>query len=424
MNSNGDISAKLTFPVEDSCFSDIDRIIPLSSSEFLTIGGYRQKNSANAQLWVMKIDTGLNIIWDNKYFTNRPFTTNMSVTENSGGNLVIGSALTTGNPNNFHSIVFLKITKDGDSLRSKFFNNGDMLSTDLQSLIWIDGNYKAFVEGFQSYTGNNCFSQILQLDSNLNLLEVRPTPYIIERYLTAEKRNENEYFLAGKAYSTATHYDVAIAKLDKMEDSLDFNRAGKPGKTADYSGWMQCLSIANSNSIYTGGTGNYTSGFYCSSKTRVLMLSNYDSLLNCRWTRFYGSEACYTLSTMDATSDGGCIIAGMYYDPDNPGNMLDVIIIKVDSTGLFTDLPENKTVFSHQAILYPNPGNDYLVIQSGQQIKEAMFSLYDASGCQVLETRLENTIEQRDVSQLPAGSYPWQIIFNRKVVEKGIWIKR
>ena len=154
------------------------------------------------------------------------------------------------------------------------------------------------------------------------------------------------------------------------------------------------------------------------------MLSNYDSLLNCRWTRFYGSDtACYTMSTLEATSDGGCIMGGMVYTPTRPENLLDAVIIKVDSLGLFTKLPETSKVQVHEAIVFPNPGFDVVNIQSGPQIAGAEFNMYDISGNQVLKTSLVSTIEQKDVTHLASGTYLWQIEFKGKIVDQGKWIK-
>ncbi|MBK9355950.1 MAG: T9SS type A sorting domain-containing protein [Bacteroidales bacterium] len=426
MNLEGEILSELSYPIMPNNYSDIDRIIQLNDSEFLTIGGCKQENMAYAQLWVMKLDTSLNIIWDKKYMTNRPFTSNISVTENQAGNLLIGSSLSTGSPSHQYSLLFLEITKEGDSIKSNYLTNGNPSKTDLQSLLWINGQYKVFADGYAAFTANNCFTQILQLDSSLNLTVVRSTPLWIDKYMTTEKINDSKYYLTGKAYSSITHYDITIGKFDAFEDTLANNHAGSIGAVPDYSAWKRCMTIANSNSIYTGGTTNDNSIFYNCNATNMkeLILSNYDSLLNCRWTYFYGCDtACLTLSTMDATSDGGCIMAGMYYNPDYPENMLDVIVIKVDSIGLITGLPDNKTITTHQAIVYPNPGQDFIVIQSGPQIAHSEFRLYNTSGQLIRRTNLNNSIEHSDVTSLPSGVYPWQIIHQGKTIEQGKWVK-
>jgi len=106
--------------------------------------------------------------------------------------------LTTGDPNHLHSLFFLEITKEGDSLNSNYIINGNPQTTKMRTLNWINGQYKAFVSGFESYTGNSSASQILQLDENLLLVEVRPIPNWHDIYMTTERINNNSYLL----YST------------------------------------------------------------------------------------------------------------------------------------------------------------------------------------------------------------------------------
>ena len=426
INATGEMINELNIIGGDSSYFNIHRIIPINDSELLMIGGCKQKEFPYAQLWIMRIDTSLNIIWDKKYFTNKMCTSNIAVTQSPTGNWIIAASITNLDPMPTLSLIFLEINSNGDSIQSKYYTNGNPLSTDVQSIICLNGQYKAFVFGYGSYLPPYSSSQILQLDANLNLVEVRAVPNHIEGYRSAEKINENMYFLTGKTFSTTTHYDVAIAKLNDSEGVIHYNTAGEPGYTPDYSAWMQCMSISNSNSIYSGGTGNYNGSFYsCNTVNKVLMLSNYDSLLNCRWTRFYGSDtACFTMSTLEATSDGGCIMGGMIYTPTRPENLLDAVIIKVNSLGLFTEMPEISKVQVHEAIVYPNPGFDIVNIQSGPQISGAEFSMYDASGNQVLNTALVSTMEQKDVSHLPSGTYLWQIKFKGKIVDQGKWIKQ
>jgi len=420
---DGTIKKEIEFNYTDSNYSAISSINQISESEFLAIGGCKNSLLPVSQFWIMKMDTALNIIWEKKYMTSQPWCGTPRVTRIPDGNFLIGTTVTSSYPLYYRSLMFLEITEDGDSVQSVNYLNGNMPNTQISDLIWMNGGYKAFVDGYGAFTNNNCFSQILQIDTNLNLTEVRPVPYFIQGTRTAKLLNDSIYYLTGQSHFNQYKFEVSIAKLTDHEDSIAFNHAGYPGKIDDYSGWLKCMSFTNYNSIFTGGTEDAYGPLHCEFQ-RTLMLSNYDSLLNCRWTRFYGGDACYTFNTLDATSDGGCIIAGMYYDVANPENLLDLFVVKVDSSGLFTGISDDPQMSSAQAIVYPNPGQDYLVVQSGPQISGSVFMLFDANCCCVLETKLQSTTEQRDLTNLPSGVYIWRIVNKGKSIEDGKWIKQ
>lgn len=425
INNSGSICNEINFTCNDSNYFIISSIIPIDDSGFLAIGVCKNKELPVSQFWIMKLDTALNILWEKKYKTFQPYNSTVEVTQNIKGNFLIGTTLTTGSSPWQRSLMFLEINDNGDSLQSLYLANGNPFNTNLWDLMWINGQYKAFVYGYGSFINSSYSTQILQLDTSLNLIQVRPGPYDIQTGMSSIKINDSAYYLTGMVHFNINHFDVSIAKLSNNEDSLAFNHVGGPNNTSDYSGWMRCMSFVNNNNIYTGGYIDGFGSYYCSNTNRILMLSNFDSLLNCRWTRFYGNDACYTFNTMDATTDGGCIIAGMYCDPANPANQLDMIVIKVDSTGLFTNVPENQpAAFSHEALVYPNPGQDFLTIQSGPQINGACFRMFDATGILVKDIIISSTLEKVNASKTPSGTYLWQILYNGKIVEKGKWLKQ
>ena len=427
LNKFGNITSSLSFPVKNRVYTDFDYILPLDNGEFIIIGNRSYENSPYVKMWVVKMDTLLNVHWENEYYTNWSIVNSVSAAINYQGNIIIGCGAGSGtSPNYLFSAYLLEISLLGDSLRSNSLTPGSGSTfTNLESILPFNGYYKAFVQGYYAYT--NTVTQILLLDTDLNLIEVRPIPGSIDAYLNAAKTNEDEYYLTGKVYETGTHYDVAIAKFDTFENTLAYNEAGSPGNSVDYTAWKQCMAIADSNSIYTGGTGNDNGNFYACHENymKAMMLSNYDSELNCRWTYFYGSDtACYTMSTMDATSDGGCVMAGIYYDPSRPEKMLDVIVIKVDRTGIITGTKGVQDITSRNAIVFPNPGKDRIHIKSGPQIEGSLFMLHTMSGQVVSTISLNSTDEQLNAESLAPGVYPWIIIKNGKLIEQGKWIKQ
>jgi hypothetical protein len=426
LNSFGEITAEHNYDISDNEFFSIENILYLNNGELMAIGRCKKEFEENAQIVVMKMDTNLQINWEKRFAVNKPMIGKVISIPKENGNIIIGASCETIFPNWLRMILFMEISNDGDSIQSKYEINGDPSNTSIHTMLSINGQYKAFVYGYSSYVPNQGFAQILNLDAGFNLISVHPSPHFIEGYMTCVGINEFSYFLTGMAYSSSTHYDVGIAILSNSEDSIAYNHTGKPGTAIDYSGWQKCMSVANNNSIYTGGTSNDNGIFYnCYTTNKVMMLSNYDSLLNCRWTRFYGSDtACFTMSTLEATSDGGCIMGGMIYTPARPENLLDAVIIKADSLGLFTGISATNIVQVHEAIVYPNPGSETIYIHSGPQISGAEFRMYNVSGNQVLKTPLLSAIEQRDVSQFAAGTYIWSITYRGKVVEQGKWIKQ
>jgi len=126
---------------------------------------------------------------------------------------------------------------------------------------------------------------------------------------------------------------------------------------------------------------------------------------------------------LDATDDGGCIMAGTILSPNSNPNQTDVIIIKVDSEGLITSSNKQDTRVMH-AMVYPNPGNEYLMLQTGQQNTGSSFKLVNISGQKLIEQTVNLTTQQIPTSELPPGIYVWTLSKGNTVIETGKWIKQ
>ena len=149
-----------------------------------------------------------------------------------------------------------------------------------------------------------------------------------------------------------------------------------------------------------------------------------DSNLHILDHHFYGGDAVYQPFKILSTSDGGAIVFGHRYDYTIPSvHMYHPFVLKVNSAGLITELPEQPQVKAHDAIVYPNPGSEWLNIQSGPQVNGAGFTLYDMQGRHLLNQTINNTQLKLNTAALPSGIYPWQIVFKNKLIESGKWIK-
>ncbi len=427
-NSNGSLVKKNTFFSSGDQYTPLRKIFPINNTEFLLFGGIRESEDSNTQIWVIKIDTSLNIIWEKRFPTDVKYLERMNYTLNINNNLILMVTLSTGSLNFLKSILFLELTLNGDFVWSRHETSGNQNTMMGYSIISHSNGYYAFVDGFSSYLPipGMGFSERLDLDTNFNITRAQSIPEGMYGYMTAEKINEQFYYLAGKKYYTGFYTENAIQKTDTSNTILFSNHSGLPGNIPDGPAWLECMSVESENIIYTGGIGyDVSSPYECNFlHPQVFILSNYDSLLNNRWTKYYGSDtACYYMMDLDATDDGGCIMAGTILSPNSNPHKTDVIIIKVDSEGLITSTNKPGTRVM-QAVVYPNPGNEYLMLQTGQQNMGAIFTLHNLSGQKLMEQTVNSTTQQALTSELPPGNYVWTLSKGNKVIETGKWIKQ
>ena len=428
LNGSGDIVKKICLYSPGSQYCPISKIFPISNSEFLLLGGIRESEDSNTSIWIIKMDTSLNIIWENKIQTEEKYLERINCTRNNSGNIALCVTLCSGNPFYQMPILFLELNLAGELLRSRYDTTGSPYTTMGYSIICNNSGYYAFVMGFSSYmpVPMTSFAQRLDLDTNFNITRVRTLPNSINQDMTAVKINEGSYYLTGSVYYTGLYHEIEIQKADTSNTVLATNHSGTQGDIPDYPAWLKCMTLKDTNNIYTGGTGWAGGGLTeCNLlHPKVFILSNYDSLLNCRWTRYYGSDtACYYMMDLDATEDGGCIMAGTILAPSTGPNQTDVILIKVDSLGLITSTNKPGTR-AMEAMVYPNPGNEYLILQTGPQNLGASFTFMNLTGQKLDDYIVNSTTQQIPTSTLPPGTYTWTISRGNSLIESGKWIKQ
>jgi hypothetical protein len=79
--------------------------------------------------------------------------------------------------------------------------------------------------------------------------------------------------------------------------------------------------------------------------------------------------------------------------------------------------------FDQKSNIYPNPGSAFLNIYTDHEISGALFTLYNMKGQTFLKQPIENSKQQINTSQIPAGTYLWHVVFKNKIIESGKWIK-
>jgi hypothetical protein len=191
-------------------------------------------------------------------------------------------------------------------------------------------------------------------------------------------------------------------------DTVDYHA---PQKGSDY--YQEFIFNAFSSNIKANQFPYQTSPSW-------IIITKLDTDLNIIWQKYYGGDAHYVLYGIIPSSDGGCVMLGTRFHPDNPTG-IDGYILKVGPDGLVSvpEVPGGLQV--KEVIVFPNPGSTHLNIQTGHENLEIRF--YSANGSlHHLEkvNRFNHTI---NTASWPAGAYIYQIYKNESLLDNGKWLK-
>ncbi|MDP2423035.1 MAG: T9SS type A sorting domain-containing protein [Bacteroidales bacterium] len=266
---------------------------------------------------------------------------------------------------------------------------------------------------------------IVKTDYSLNVIDYYKTHQIHGwGYTFITKYSDTVFIVTGK-YSPPNpniSRDVGVEKVDHNNNLLAYNIFGKPGAdTIDFPGLNPGAAIVDADNIYIPGTSNMdVIQFPYSPYLSWFMLNKTDGNLNLQWQKFYGGDAYYVLYSIIPTSDGGCVMMGTRYHPNNPTGV-DAYILKVGPDGLMSVPDEPGGIQMREVILYPNPGTTQLNIQTGHD--NLYIKLYDARGLLHYEGDVGQYFHIINTAAWPAGVYLYQITKGREVMEQGKWVK-
>lgn len=384
-------------------------------------------NQFNEFKYYVKMDLNFEIIWE-KYFhfqCDESWTMNFKLLQLKNGDYLTAET-------DFYSslrsrcLYLFSFSSEGDSLFFKKFTK--KLSGKVQSLTYNYDSTKillhsalgqkpgcgsetegAFVLDTINYEIQKsiCYSEDLSvresfdamLQNNGNLVVsgtarlLNSQLFVLENYLFTFIY-DTAYNLIKKSY--LTNKDTIInAGLNK---NLDINKQGE---------------IITTGYFYTGG------GFF-PQEYNYMYIAKYNENLDLLYEKYLGGDANYKVYSITATNDGGAAIIGDRYDYLVNGRESDAFIIKFKAD-LSVNIPNEFKTPIHNAIVYPNPGKEYLKIRTA--IKNSDFKLFDINGVLVYKTKITDILTNINTSNLKNGVYIWEISNENKISEKGNWIK-
>ncbi|MCX6280746.1 MAG: T9SS type A sorting domain-containing protein [Bacteroidetes bacterium] len=403
-----------------TCF--IYDIVKLDNGNYMGLG-LKKPDSISARLWLLTLSDSLTVINDTTFSTVFTYCWNLYGLINHMHNIIIyGDAIPHTDPPSPNPFVFL-ISQSSDSLFSHYYINpwGQMVFSMIEKK--DTSGYLMSLEGSMNGPSANSPCQFIKMDYDFNITSTDSVPGSLEAYLIVRTISAGEYMITGLKHiwnSNPRTDKIGILKLDTsfhIKKEFFFG----PDDTVSYPAYNTNLDFLNVNNIFLGGVANQDWGGVFSYNLSYIILGKFDSSLNLSWQKYYGGDMYYMVWSVIATTDGGCIIGASSNDYAVQGEERDIYILKVDSNGLITGINNHPPDQTNQVVIYPNPGNDLLYVET--QLKNAVFHLFDLTGREILNSGLSpgrNSIQVRDIN---SGLYIYKVIQNSQVKECGKWIK-
>lgn len=400
----------------------LSNIIYEENGIFTGFGFQKVAEDSVAVFTILEMDSEFSILTEKKYRTDFYRLSYINDEHYKNGYLIIGSGNLTPLPN-YHLFSYL-VNSNYDTLKSKVYpEEGTIFAFDI--LLTPDKNStKVFTRGFVEQTGTG--GQIILMDSCLNRIKYTAVPEVVFSYMDARYIDDTHYLLSGKRDifdEDRQGSKLALIRMDTSDIMQDIQLLG-PADTLNYPGFYSNIDFVDVDKIYYAGTKNLPIGYFTQVDSWFL-LNKFNSNLELQWQKFYGGDANFNLWELIATQDGGCLMAGTRYDYLTQTNLRDTYILKVNEDGLIVGTGEEPGELTAQdAIVYPNPGNEFIKVQSGPQVNGALFELFNLSGNLVLSTTLDERMETINTGAVKPGTYPYRVTYQNNIVANGKWVKR
>ena len=358
------------------------------------------------------LDTNLNIVYTN--------------TQLYGDTSKIYSFLNTIKIKN--KIYHLIIIKNALGLPDNKVHILDTLGNFIKHTHYPDNNYASSTNYIIQHPNNkdlissvlhHGFWQLVYTDSDYNFIR---TDSVNVGWLAPDNVgimpfNNSEMLMYSTMYSITNSPDSICAyRVDTNNNLIKKTCIAPPNHASQFTsanlGLKTCDKV-NNNNIYLGGVYNGDPYILYSS---IFTISNLDSNLNVRWTKSFEDSYSYLFYNYTATSDGGCILIGLYNSDTSRSSLnkhIEPVILKIDSTGTITSLINFSNNLNHQVLAYPNPSTTTISFVVSNQLDNATATIFSSNGQYVKSFIVHHGENVQNISTLPIGNYFYEIV-NKK----------
>jgi len=412
----------IKFSKEDTIFrfNDIDRLSTNPTGFLLSGRGYKTGESPNHPFTIFRrINDDFETLWEKTYLFNNYF---FGSAKSHALELISGDLMFACSPLDANDMFILRLSGQGDSLDYMAYSGDDAgdvygltYSPDSTS-VWLHTQWAHYASGDTTCTVISLNEALEQTDYYYYPIHFT-TPYSSLCYPGNRLLSGGTYF----SYNPNTNVQsdmISAYLLDTLVNETHEVLLTDPD-TLSRTGEIQGIDYYYPGCIYLGGTHN--TQWQTGNQPSWIYITKLNDTLGVEYEKYLGGDYYYWLFTVTAATDGGVLLTGFRQDISPAIFERDGFFIKLDSTGCLTQNQENTTITISDAIVYPNPGNEFVIIRTA--LKGCIFYLYDESGNQILKKPLEASITTVNTNMLISGSYFYSILNNTTKITSGSWIK-
>jgi hypothetical protein len=322
------------------------------------------------------------------------------------------------------SPFLMEITTDGQL--TTFLNDKD-------AIYWhflYDFHIKPDNQGYYAFIGEHSPSVnplsgfIYDYNNYLELTDKIELPYNFKRFFTVQFLDESLCYVSGcyKNPAPFSNQQVGVSCLTSDFEEVYTYLSEPLADSTSYTAYYNSLDMLSDGSLILCSTYGFIGlPQVPQNAPSWISLFKLSPDLELLWHRYIGGGANYEAYTMRVAPDDGIVICAGY-SPVPPSSMIikDLMVIKTDSDGLTTSLNDvTPAVTTTEAILFPVPAGDFVVVDFSLLYKTATLQLTDLAGRAVLERALTANHQQVDITGVPAGAYVYRIFNNKGLEESG-----
>jgi hypothetical protein len=412
LNEEGSIVDSIE--LSDGLYQWIYEILPNGNEELFAFGSSWEGENGPVKDKVYVLSTNLEALEEQSYSTDYGgFNRMHGFVKNNGNMTIIGDI---SHPD--YDIRIVEFSQNLDKM-------GDTIYIRPYGQIVWGADYNPYNNAYYLYTiadfdpdNDNPFQfNIIDSSYALQFSSGLIDPVIFGSHGSIKIIDSNSFYHAGSVtvfdYPNNLYDAYGIYKFNNNYDVLDSVIIDYNNDTICNIAFYNGFDFANPNQLYFLGTKNYSY-----SDDSYMELISLDSNFNINWRKYFGGDQNYMSNEVKALEEGGCMISAVY---KNENGERKTILMKIDENGLITSTNEETAIPILNAIISPNPGNEFLQLQTG--IYPARLQLFNINGQLVLEEDIQESATIINTSNLTSGTYVWQLLKDRDVVENGKWVK-